>query len=525
MQDAVSLLKAQAPWMVAGTVAAAGLHQFDISTSRLDATKVVLEISNTSLVLCLALVCAWVTWTWLLTAKRKVYLLDFAVHRHADSWSFPRSNLRALAKATGKFSDEDIDFQEKMIFRTGLGDETGVVPAIQSGDTSNCTMEAARDEFAATCLATVQDLLDKTGVKASQINFVITNSSLFNPTPSLSATIMNHFKMSSSTINYSLGGMGCSAGVIAIDLARKMLELHPNSYALVVSHENITNNYYAGKDKSMLIPNCLFRSNGSAVLLTNKLKDTRRAKYQLQHVVRTNMAADDMAFGCVIQTEDDERVVGVRLQKELLTVGPRAVKANMTALGPLVLPYSELLLTGGNMLLRKLVSGNKAAMKYIPSSWLVPYVPDFTKAFQHVCLHTGGRGVIDALQKQQNMSKQMVEASRATLYQYGNVSSTSIWYELAYIESQMGMKRGDKTWQLAFGSGFKVNSAVWSANKYIKESHAAWQGFQVSRMYADLDAIDEEVKASRAKKAAAQAVAAAGEKGGQAEPAAQPAAH
>lgn len=86
MQDAVSLLKAQAPWMVAGTVAAAGLHQFDISTSRLDATKVVLEISNTSLVLCLALVCAWVTWTWLLTAKRKVYLLDFAVHRHADRW-------------------------------------------------------------------------------------------------------------------------------------------------------------------------------------------------------------------------------------------------------------------------------------------------------------------------------------------------------------------------------------------------------------------------------------------------------
>jgi hypothetical protein len=46
-----------------------------------------------------------------------------------------------------------------------------------------------------------------------------------------------------------------AAGVIALDLAKELLELHPESYALVVSHENITNNYYGGKDKSMLICN------------------------------------------------------------------------------------------------------------------------------------------------------------------------------------------------------------------------------------------------------------------------------
>lgn len=80
-----------------------------------------------------------------------------------------------------------------------------------------------------------------------QINFVITNSSLFNPTPSLSAAIMNHFKMAATTINYSLGGMGCSAGVIALDLARELLTTHPNSVALVVSHENITRSYYTGR--------------------------------------------------------------------------------------------------------------------------------------------------------------------------------------------------------------------------------------------------------------------------------------
>jgi 3-ketoacyl-CoA synthase len=80
-------------------------------------------------------------------------------------------------------------------------------------------------------------------VKPSQIGYVITNCSLFNPTPSLSATIMNHFGMSGKTLNYHLGGMGCSAGVVAIDLARQMLQLHPNTYVLVVSHENLTSNW------------------------------------------------------------------------------------------------------------------------------------------------------------------------------------------------------------------------------------------------------------------------------------------
>lgn len=42
------------------------------------------------------------------------------------------------------------------------------------------------------------------------------------------------------------------AGVIALDLAKELLELHPNKIAMVVSHENITNNYYTGKDRGML---------------------------------------------------------------------------------------------------------------------------------------------------------------------------------------------------------------------------------------------------------------------------------
>lgn len=56
------------------------------------------------------------------------------------------------------------------------------------------------------------------------------------------------------------------------------------------------------------------------------------------------------------------------------------------------------------------------------------------------------------------------EASRMTLYNYGNTSSSSIWYELEYIQEHQKsnpLKKGDRIIQIAFGSGFKCTSAVW----------------------------------------------------------------
>lgn len=58
-------------------------------------------------------------------------------------------------------------------------------------------------------------------------------------------------------------------------MARQLLELLPNTYALVVSTENITQNMYKGTSRSMLIPNVLFRVGGAAMLMTNKWSERR----------------------------------------------------------------------------------------------------------------------------------------------------------------------------------------------------------------------------------------------------------
>jgi hypothetical protein len=68
----------------------------------------------------------------------------------------------------------------------------------------------------------------------AQVDILVVNCSLFNPTPSLSAMLVNHFKMKSNVVSYNLSGMGCSAGVIAVSLAKELLQararpplLHP----------------------------------------------------------------------------------------------------------------------------------------------------------------------------------------------------------------------------------------------------------------------------------------------------------
>lgn len=435
-------------------------------------THFALDLLTVCCALLLAVGCV-ILFMWF--SSRPVYLLDFSLRKPPDSWKSPHEDFIIATETCKKFNEDNVAFQIKILNRSGLGENTYLPPVCQSllGERKGYpkkldpTMDHARAEFEAVVFPAVEAVLKKTGLSPKDIGVLVVNCSLFNPTPSLSAMVINHFGMRSNIISYSLGGMGCSAGLIAIDLARQMLQLYPSTYALVVSTENITHNWYSGNEKSMLLPNCIFRAGGVAVVLSNHWADSWRAKYRLQHVVRTHMGATEDGYKCVFQREDEAGIVGVSLAKELMAVAGEALKVNLTTLAPRVLPISEQLLFAINMVSR--IIGRSIGYK------VKPYIPDFQQAFQHVIIHPGGRAVIDAIQQQLSLTTKTAEPSRATLYRYGNTSSASIWYALGYIEHHLGVRRGDKVWQLAFGSGFKCNSSVWQACRSFRVDHEAWE--------------------------------------------------
>ncbi|KAI6701797.1 hypothetical protein NL676_010933 [Syzygium grande] len=380
---------------------------------------------------------------------RPVYLVDFACYLPDDKRKMSVESFLKMSEESGAFEEDTLQFQRRISSRSGLGDETYFPRGITSAPPNLC-MEEARLEAEAVMFGAVDALLEKTGVRAEDVGILVVNCSLFNPTPSLSAMIVNHYKLRTDIKSYNLGGMGCSAGLISIDLAQNLLRANPNTYALVVSTENITLNWYFGNDKSMLLCNCIFRMG----------RETGGApKYQLVHTVRTHRGADDRNYRCVYQKEDERGTVGVSLAKELMTVAGEALKINITTLGPLVLPWTEqfkFLVT----LVRRKVMGAKVK----------PYIPDFKLAFEHFCIHAGGRAVLDEMQKNMQLSDRHMEPSRMTLHRFGNTSSSSLWYELAYTEAKGRVQSGDRIWQIAFGSGFKCNSAVWKALRGISVS-------------------------------------------------------
>ncbi|KAI5056187.1 hypothetical protein GOP47_0029708 [Adiantum capillus-veneris] len=396
-----------------------------------------------------------------MSRPRAVYLVDFACFKPPAELKRSKKAFIEHCKQIGKFSEASMEFQVKALERAGMGDETYFSPAILTNPPVQ-TMKESRAEAELVMFTAIDELFEKTKVRPKDVGVLVVNCGLFNPTPSLSAMVINHYKMRGNILSFNIGGMGCSAGIIALDLANDMLQATGSTYAVVVSTENITSSFYTGNKKSMLLPNCFFRLGGAAILLSNKRKDRRRAKYQLTHIVRTHKGADDKSFRSIYQEEDENMVKGLSLSPDLVEVAGDAIKTNITTLGPLVLPLSEHLLFLATLFCKKVL--RKKDMK--------PYIPDFKLAFEHFCIHTGGRWVLEEMQKNLELSDKHLEASKMTLHRFGNTSSSSIWYELAYLEAKGRVKRGDRLWQIAFGSGFKCNSAVWKSLRTVKKPRA-----------------------------------------------------
>ncbi|CAM8997774.1 unnamed protein product [Rhodiola kirilowii] len=413
------------------------------------------ELIDSATAMVVSVVLLFLLGTYWATRPRPIYLVDFTCYKPEDDCKISVDSFLKMTEETGSFQEQTVEFQKRISIRSGLGDET-YLPRGVTSNPPRLNMEEARAEAEAVMFGSLDNLFEKTGIKPSEVGILIVNCSLFNPTPSLASMIVNHYKLKPDIKSFNLGGMGCSAGLISIDLAKNLLKANPNTYAIVVSTENITLNWYFGNDKSMLLCNCIFRMGCAAILLSNHSTDRKRSKYELIHTVRTHKGADDKCYNCVYQREDERGTIGVSLAKELMAVAGEALKTNITTLGPLVLPFMEQF--------KFLVT---LAQRKIMKDKVKPYIPDFKLAFEHFCIHAGGRAVLDEVQKNLQLSEWHMEPSRMTLHRFGNTSSSSLWYELAYAEAMGRVTRGNRIWQIAFGSGFKCNSAVWRALREI----------------------------------------------------------
>jgi 3-ketoacyl-CoA synthase len=422
----------------------------------------------------------------------KVYVNDVVVFTDfRPEWSLDLVQWKERQLNMFKQSEDAVEFTHKMVHRSGMSlGKQHVAPGLAT-DPPDLTIASARYEAEYIMFGCVEKLLAKNNVAPDEIDILVVNCSLFNPTPSLCAMIINKFKFREDIITYNLSGMGCSASPLAVQCASHNLKLHPKKHplAIVMSLEILTSHFYQGTQREFLMSNALFRMNGAAILLSrdNTAVYKRPApKWRIDHLERVHLGASDKAFQAIHLDNDDDNHLGVRISKDLMSEAARGLTLNLSLLGPKILPYSELIKTGIRMAWKYLMTSDSShsasgtpkplsqgplkkneilaeqeALEKKKRDDMI--VPNFKTCVDYWLIHAGGKAIISGIKDSLSLTEEDCRASRNVLYKYGNTSSSSIWYEIDEVENTYTVTNGQHALAIAVGSGIKVQTMYLTA--------------------------------------------------------------
>lgn len=153
-----------------------------------------------------------------------IFLVDFSCYKPPESQKCSRETLLDRAKKQRIFSDGSLSFMAETMRASGIGDSTHVPENILS-DPPNLGFEAARYESERVIFGAIDLVLAKTKVEPSEIGILIVNCTVFDPVPSLCSVIVNRYKLREDICSYNLTGMGCSSSLLAMGLAKQLLQV------------------------------------------------------------------------------------------------------------------------------------------------------------------------------------------------------------------------------------------------------------------------------------------------------------
>ena len=380
------------------------------------------------------------------------YMLDYECYKPPEERRLATQKCAQIVLRNKNLGLEEYRFLLRTIVNSGIGEETyGPRNIVLENLEERPRLSHSLSDMDELCFDTLDSLFARSTIPPSEIDILVVNVSLLSPMPSLTARIVNRYKMKPDVKTFNLCGMGCSASIVAIDLVQHLFKIHKNASAIVVSTESMAANWYCGQERSMMLSNCLFRSGGCSMLFSNNTSFKKQAILKLKCMIRTHTGSDDEAYGCCIQDEDGLGYRGFRLTKALTKVGVRALTKNLQILVPKVLPMKELL--------RYVIVSSPFWRKSKSTEQLGGL--NLKSGIDHFCIHPGGRAVIEGVGKSLGLKEYDIEPARMALHRFGNTSAGGLWYVLGYMEAKKRLKKGDKILMISLGAGFKCNNCVW----------------------------------------------------------------
>src|SRR5512133_1124532 len=266
------------------------------------------------------------------------------------------------------------------------------------------------------CEAATRALADS-GVRPREIDAVLVSTCTGYLCPGLTSYVIERLDLRPQVLALDLVGQGCGAALPNMRTAESLLASGRCERVLSICVEVCSAAFYLDDDPGVLISACLFGDGAGAAVLANRVAARRRIEWQGSISVHQPKLRDALRLeqkGGMLRNLLSPEVPRLAAEHSL-----QALEEGLTELG---VP-------------REAVTG-----------WL---------------FHPGGRDVLLALQQRLGLTAEAMRWSAAVLEQYGNLSSSSLFFVLQTALSDSAPP--GFWWMASFGAGFTAHGALWKA--------------------------------------------------------------
>jgi predicted naringenin-chalcone synthase len=257
------------------------------------------------------------------------------------------------------------------------------------------------------------------GVEARSIDYLAATTCTGYLCPGLTSYLSERVALRPDVRRADLVGMGCGAALPALEQACHFLAAHPDGTAAVVCTEICSAAFLLDDAPDQVVSNAIF-GDGSAAAILRRVDETADARSRPRFLGFRSLVVPEWRETLRFRTR------GGRLRNMLSRDVPvHAARACRRLVG-------ELLDAHG-------VERSQIA---------------------HWVLHTGGRLVLDALERSLGLPASALDASRAILRDAGNLSSPTVLFVLDEEQRRRPPIRGELGIVSAFGAGFSAHAAL-----------------------------------------------------------------
>ncbi len=307
------------------------------------------------------------------------------------------------------FMNSDIEYRHLYI------DREGFLP-FESADELHRRYEKGAVEIS---LDAIERCLEDANVDVGEIDELVAVSCTGYLCPGLSSLLIKELGLRRDVQRADLLGMGCAGAMPGVQRAYDFVKAYPEKKALVITVEICSACYYVDDSLETVVGNAICGDGAAAVLVGNHVKSQNGAcgPEILNFETYLEPSLID-AVGFAFR-EGKLRII---LSKDIRDTAGRLAKVLITSLL------------------------EKNGLK--------------NQDVGHWILHSGGRKVIDNVQREMNLTDEQVRHSRCVLKYFGNMSSPTVLFVLQETMRHGNPQSGDLGLMLAMGPGLAIEGAL-----------------------------------------------------------------